>query len=133
METKCCVEKIFQKFYVKKIIFIEENTDPWDLNEKINEEIEGKKNIKNIIYTREELYQILKEAHCESIEHTNYDVIDKRYEYLNRFKEGEKKILEIINKSKNDDSKRLSYLKLEDYQNNLYYDLTKELVKWLKI
>ena len=40
--------------------------------------------------------------------------------------------MEIINKSNNDDSKRLSYLKLEDYQNNLYYDLTKELVKMVE-
>ena len=129
LETKSYIEKVFKKFYVKKIIFTEKNTDPWDLNEKINEEIEGKENIENIIYTREELYQILKKGNIEFIEHTNYDVIEKRYEYLNKFKEGEKKALEIINKSKNDDSKRLSYLKLEDYQNNLYYDLTKELVK----
>ena len=107
LETKSYIEKVFKKFYVKKIIFTEKNTDPWDLNEKINEEIEGKENIENIIYTREELYQILKKGNIEFIEHTNYDVIEKRYEYLNKFKEGEKKALEIINKSKNDDSKRL--------------------------
>ena len=129
LKTKSYIEQTFKKFYVKKIIYTEENTDPWDLNTKINEEIEGKENIENIIYTREELYQIVKKGNVEYIEHTNYDVIDKRHDYLNKFKEGAKKVLEIINKSNNDDSKRLLYLKLEDFQNNLYYDLTKELVK----
>ena len=61
----------------------------------------------------------------------NFDVIDKRAEYLEKFKKAKKMFIEEVNKAGDKELKRALYFALKDYQENLVEKLTQELLKIL--
>ncbi len=122
------IESIFKKYKMKNLIFTKLSTQPMELNRKITAEVEKTQNIEDRINVTEELYQQLKNENTDGI---NFDVIDKRAEYLEKFKKAKKMFIEEVNKAGDKELKRALYFALKDYQENLVEKLTQELLKIL--
>ena len=122
------IESIFKKYKMKNLIFTKLSTQPMELNRKITAEVEKTQNIEDRINVTEELYQQLKNENTDGI---NFDVIDKRAEYLEKFKRAKKMFIEEVNKAGDKELKRALYFALKDYQENLVEKLTQELLKIL--
>ena len=122
------IENIFKKLKVKNLIFTKLNTSPIDINNKITEQVEKTTNIQDRINVTEELYQQLRDENTGNI---NFDAIDKRAEYLEKFKNAKKLFIEELEKAKDKELKRALYFSFKDYQDNLVEQLKKELQKIL--
>ena len=118
------IEKIFKKYKIKNLNFTKLTTNPTDLNQKITDEVEKTENIKDNINITEEIYQQLKDENCQSV---NFDVIDKRAEYLKKFKNAKNLFIEEVNKAGDKELKRALYFALKDYQEQLGEKLNNEL------
>ena len=129
MKTQNEIVKIFKKLKITNLIFTKLNTLPTEINEKITAEVEKTTNIEDRINVTEESYKQLKD---ENIEGINFDVIDKRAEYLEKFRDAKKKYIEELDKTKEKELKRSLYFSLKDYQESLLEDLEEELKKILK-
>ena len=124
MKTQSEIEKIFKKLGVKNLIFTKLNTLPMDINSKISEKVEKTTNIQDNINVTEELYKQLKDENTGNI---NFDAIDKRAEYLEKFKKAKKKYIEELDKAEDKELKRALYFSFKDYQENLVEQLNNEL------
>ena len=129
IKTQSEIEKIFKKLKVKNLIFTKLNTQPTEINQKITEEVEKTTNIQDRINVTEELFRQLKDDNTGSI---NFDVIDKRAEYLEKFKKAKKKFIEELEIAEDKELKRALYFSFKDYQENLVEQLQKELQKILE-
>ena len=87
MKDQSEIEKIFKKYKIKSLNFTKLSTNPIEINKKITDEVEKTTNIQDNINITEELYKQLTE---ENIQNVNFDVIDKRAEYLEKFKKAKK-------------------------------------------
>ena len=123
------LESIFKKYKIKNLIFTKLSTNPIDLNQKITDEVEKTVNIQDRINITEELYQQVKDENCQSV---NFDVIDKRAEYLQKFKNAKNFFIEELNKAADNELKRALYFALKDYQEQLGEKLKDELIIILK-
>jgi predicted GTPase len=81
MKSQNDIEKIFKNLKIKNLIFTKLSTLPTDINAKITAEVEKTTNIEDRINVTEELYKQLKDENTGIID---FDVIDKRAEYLNK-------------------------------------------------
>lgn len=97
MKTQSNIEKIFKHLNVENLIFTKLDTLPTDINNKITEQVNKTININNSIIITEESYKQLKDKDIGNI---NFDAIDKRAEYLEKFKKAKKKVYRRIRKSK---------------------------------
>ena len=122
------IEKIFKKYKIKNLNFTKLTTNPTEINQKITNEVEKTKNIEDSINITEELYQQLKN---ENVQFINFDVIDKRAEYLEKFKKAKNLFMEEVNKAEDKELKRALYFALKDYQENLAKKLDQELFEIL--
>ena len=122
------IEKIFKKYKIKNLNFTKLTTNPTDLNQKITDEVEKTENIKDNINITEEIYQQLKDENCQSV---NFDVIDKRAEYLKKFKNAKNLFIEEVNKAGDKELKRALYFALKDYQEQLGEKLKNEIISIL--
>ena len=129
MKTQNEIVKIFKKLKITNLIFTKLNTLPIEINEKITAEVEKTTNIEDRINVTEELYKQLKDENTEGI---NFDVMDKRAEYLEKFRNAKKKYIEELDKTKDKELKRALYFSFKDYQESLVEDLEEELKKILK-
>ena len=84
MKNQNDIELIFKKLKIKNLIFTKLNTLPLDINAKITAEVEKTTNIQENINVTEELYKQLKDDNTGKT--INFDVIDKRGEYLEKFR-----------------------------------------------
>ena len=125
MKAKINIEKIFKNLRVKNLIFTKLSDSPSDIICKINEIIDKVQNIEDGINVKEELYFQVKDEACESI---NLDVIDKRAEYLEKFKKAKKIFVEEVKKAEDNELKRELYFTLRKYQDDLIEQLSKELI-----
>lgn len=89
-------EKIFKKYKIKSLNFTKLSTNPIEINKKITDEVEKTTNIQDNINITEELYKQLTE---ENIQNVNFDVIDKRAEYLEKFKKAKNMFMKEVNKA----------------------------------
>ena len=81
-------------------------------------------NIEDGINVKEELYFQVKDEASEGI---NFDVIDKRAEYLEKFKKAKQIFIEEVKKAEDKELKRELYFTLRKYQDDLVEQLGKEL------
>lgn len=128
LKTQSEIENIFKKLKVKNLIFTKLTTLPIDINTKITEQVEKTTNIQDRINVTEGLYQQLKDENTSNI---NFDVIDKRAEYLEKFKDAKKKFIEKLERADDKELKRALYFCFKDYQENLVEQLNQELKKIL--
>ena len=129
MKDQSEIEKIFKKYKIKSLNFTKLSTNPIEINKKITDEVEKTTNIQDNINITEELYKQLTE---ENIQNVNFDVIDKRAEYLEKFKKAKKMFMEEVNKAEDKELKRALYFTLKDYQENLVKKLDQELFEILE-
>ena len=129
MKTQNEIVKIFKKLKITNLIFTKLNTLPTEINEKITAEVEKTTNIEDRINVTEELYKQLKDENTEGI---NFDVMDKRAEYLEKFRDAKKKYIEELERAEDKELKRALYFSFKDYQENLVEELEEELKKILK-
>ena len=129
MKSQNDIEKLFKKLKIKNLIFTKLTTLPFDINKKITDEVEKTTNIEDRINVTEELYKQLKN---ENIGGVNFDVIDKRGEYLEKFRNSKKMFIEELDKAEDKELKRALYFSFKDYQENLVEQMEKELEKILK-
>ena len=120
------IEKIFKNLKIKNLIFTKLSTLPTDINAKITAEVEKTTNIEDRINVTEELYKQLKDENTGIID---FDVIDKRAEYLNKFREAKKKYIDELEKAEDKELKRALYFSFKDYQEDLVEQLEQELNK----
>ena len=128
MKTQNEIVKIFKKLKITNLIFTKLNTLPTEINEKITAEVEKTTNIEDRINVTEELYKQLKDENTEGI---NFDVIDKRAEYLEKFRDAKKKYIEELERAEDKELKRALYFSFKDYQESLVEELEEELKKIL--
>ena len=128
MRTQSDIEKIFKKLKVKNLIFTKLGTLPTDINNKMTEQVDKTTNIQDNIKVTEELYKQLKDENTGNI---NFDAIDKRAEYLEKFKKAKIKFIEELEKAEDKELKRALYFSFKDYQENLVEQLSQELQKIL--
>ena len=126
MKSQNDIEKIFKNLKIKNLIFTKLSTLPTDINAKITAEVEKTTNIEDRINVTEELYKQLKD---ENIGIIDFDVIDKRAEYLNKFREAKKKYIDELEKAEDKELKRALYFSFKDYQEDLVEQLEQELNK----
>ena len=117
------IQLIFKKLEIKKLIFTKLTTLPLDINGKITAEVEKTTNIEDSINITEEIYNQIKDINKLDIK---FNIIDKRSEYLEKFRKEQKKFLEEFEK-KNKESKSALYFSLKEYQINLAKQLNKDL------
>ena len=129
MKTQNEIVKIFKKLKIKNLIFTKLTTLPTEINEKITAEVEKTTNIEDRINVTEELYKQLKDDNTEGI---NFDVIDKRTEYLKKFRDAKKKYIEELERAEDKELKRALYFSFKNYQESLVEQLEEELNKILK-
>ena len=129
MKTQNEIVKIFKKLKITNLIFTKLNTLPTEINEKITAEVEKTTNIEDRINVTEELYKQLKDENTEGI---NFDVMDKRAEYLEKFRDAKKKYIEELERAEDKELKRALYFSFKDYQESLVEELEEELKKILK-
>ena len=129
MKTQNEIVKIFKKLKITNLIFTKLNTLPIEINEKITAEVEKTTNIEDRINVTEELYKQLKDENTEGI---NFDVMDKRAEYLEKFRDAKKKYIEELERAEDKELKRALYFSFKDYQESLVEELEEELKKILK-
>ena len=108
MKTQNEIVKIFKKLKITNLIFTKLNTLPTEINEKITAEVEKTTNIEDRINVTEELYKQLKDENTEGI---NFDVMDKRAEYLEKFRDAKKKYIEELERAEDKELKR-AYISL---------------------
>jgi hypothetical protein len=128
MKNQNEIEKIFKKLKIKNLIFTKLTTLPMDINAKITAEVEKTTNIEDRINVTEELYKQLKDENTGII---YFDVIDKRAEYLEKFREAKKKYITELDKAEDKELKRALYFSFKDYQEDLVEQLEQELNKIL--
>ena len=128
MKTQNEIVKIFKKLKITNLIFTKLNTLPTEINEKITAEVEKTTNIEDRINVTEELYKQLKD---ENIEGINFDVMDKRAEYLEKFRDAKKKYIEELERAEDKELKRALYFSFKNYQESLVEQLEEELNKIL--
>ena len=128
MKTQNEIVKIFKKLKITNLIFTKLNTLPIEINEKITAEVEKTTNIEDRINVTEELYKQLKDENTEGI---NFDVMDKRAEYLEKFRDAKKKYIEELERAEDKELKRALYFSFKDYQESLVEELEEELKKIL--
>jgi hypothetical protein len=128
MKTQNEIVKIFKKLKIKNLIFTKLTTLPTEINEKITAEVEKTTNIEDRINVTEELYKQLKDDNTEGI---NFDVIDKRAEYLKKFRDAKKKYIEELERAEDKELKRALYFSFKNYQESLVEQLEEELNKIL--
>ena len=126
MKSQNDIEKIFKNLKIKNLIFTKLSTLPTDINAKITAEVEKTTNIEDRINVTEELYKQLKDENTGIID---FDVIDKRAEYLNKFREAKKKYIDELEKAEDKELKRALYFSFKDYQEDLVEQLEQELNK----
>ena len=126
MKSQNEIEKIFKNLKIKNLIFTKLSTLPTDINAKITAEVEKTTNIEDRINVTEELYKQLKDENTGIID---FDVIDKRAEYLNKFREAKKKYIDELEKAEDKELKRALYFSFKDYQEDLVEQLEQELNK----
>ena len=118
------IQLIFKKLEIKKLIFTKLTTLPLDINDKITAEVEKTTNIEDSINITEEIYNQIKDNNKLDIK---FNIIDKRAEYLEKFRKEQKKFLEEFEK-KNKESKSALYFSLKEYQKNLAKQLNEDLL-----
>lgn len=128
LKTQNEIVKIFKKLKITNLIFTKLNTLPTEINEKITAEVEKTTNIEDRINVTEELYKQLKDENTEGI---NFDVMDKRAEYLEKFRDAKKKYIEELERAEDKELKRALYFSFKDYQESLVEELEEELKKIL--
>ena len=128
MKTQNEIVKIFKKLKITNLIFTKLNTLPTEINEKITAEVEKTTNIEDRINVTEELYKQLKDENTEGI---NFDVMDKRAEYLEKFRDAKKKYIDELERAEDKELKRALYFSFKDYQESLVEELEEELKKIL--
>ena len=129
MKNQNDIELIFKKLKIKNLIFTKLNTLPLDINAKITAEVEKTTNIQENINVTEELYKQLKDDNTGKT--INFDVIDKRGEYLEKFRKAKKMYMEELDKAEDKELKRALYFSFRDYQEKLVDQMNKELIKIL--
>ena len=130
MKNQNEIEQIFKKLKIKNLIFTKLNTLPLDINAKITAEVEKTTNIQESINVTEELYKQLKDDNTGKA--INFDVIDKRDEYLEKFRKAKKMYIEVLDKAEDKELKRALYFSFKDYQEQIVDQMNEELIKILR-
>ena len=123
IKSKLDIENILKKNNVKNIFFSNLTTIPEEIINRINNEIEKTENIENIII-KNELYKQVKDKNVGSI---NFDIIDKRKEYLEKFRKAKALFIEELSKAKDNELRRELYFALKKYQDKLLEEFKEEI------
>ena len=121
------IKFIFEKKYnIKNILFTNINTNPKEINEQINSEVEKTKKIENRIDIPNDLSRAFISPNMSKFQ---FDIFEKRNEYSEKFREAIKKFKKEFD---NIEKKKIAlYSALKEYQENLKDKFVEELKKRL--
>lgn len=121
------IKFIFEKKYnIKNILFTNINTNPKEINEQINSEVEKTKKFENRIDIPNDLSQAFISPNMSKFQ---FDIFEKRNEYSEKFREAIKKFKKEFD---NIEKKKIAlYSALKEYQENLKDKFVEELKKRL--